>query len=101
MFKTIKDAFLITKNKIIVLQPLILFLLIMTFAVLPLKALNGNPVAFYAVLLNIILLTVAFCCGWFGIIKKTVLNFDFESPSKHGSAEDLALLKEFFPSVGE
>lgn len=101
MFKTIKDAFFITKNKIILLQPLIIFLLILTFAVLPLKPLANNPLAFYAVFINLMLLSIAFGCGWFGMIKKAVLSFDFSSPSKHGSREELNLFKEFFPAVGD
>jgi len=102
MFKIIKYAFLITKNKIILMQPLIIFLLILTFALTPLKALHENPVAFYAVLTNIALMTIAFFSGWFGMIKKTVLDFDEQKTNNQKSAQDdLNLLKEFFPSVGE
>ena len=101
MLKTIKDSFFITKNKIILVQPLIIFLLILTFAVLPLKSLANNPVAFYAVFVNLLLLAVAFCCGWFGMIKKAVLSFVSSPDVKSSSKEELNLFKEFFPSVGD
>ena len=101
MFETIKDAFYITKGRIILLQPLIIFLLVTTFATLPLKSLSNSPIAFYAVLLNLLLLSVAFCCGWFGMVKKAILTFDKNELNNRSSADDIKLFKEFFPSVGE
>ncbi|MBO5948334.1 hypothetical protein J6Q66_05815 [bacterium] len=102
MIKIFKNSFLITKNNLILIQPLILFLLITSFSVLPLQKLQQNAYGFYLVLLNILLLCSAFVAGWFGMIKKAVLNYRYkEMGVEYETNKDISLLKSFFPSVGQ
>lgn len=102
MIKIFKNSFLITKNNLILIQPLILFLLITSFSVLPLQKLQQNAYGFYLVLLNILLICSAFVAGWFGMIKKAVLNYRYkEMGVEYETNKDISLLKSFFPSVGQ
>lgn len=102
MFKIFKNSLQITKDNLILIQPLIIFLLIISFALYPLKALQNNTTAFILVLINFSLLCFAFCAGWFGMIKKAVLNFKYKQMGvEYEAKNEIALLKSFFPAVGQ
>lgn len=102
MFKIFKNSLQITKDNLVLIQPLIIFLLIISFALYPLKALQNNTTAFILVLINFSLLCFAFCAGWFGMIKKAVLNFKYKQMGvEYESENEMTLLKSFFPAVGQ
>lgn len=97
MLKILKQSFFILKQNIIITQPLIIFLLILTFLITPLQSLKQSNWIFL-IIINLALLTVAFISGWFGMIKQTIFNHKLQLTDKQTSLE---LLKKFFPSVGE
>ena len=100
-FMYIKRAFGITKDNIILAQPLVLYLVVISLTMAGL-AQQGNKTAFMVFALANILLTTAFCAGWFYMVKKTIEHSkkEFEK-SEEQSMASFALVKDFFPGVGE
>lgn len=102
MFKIFKDSFLILRDNLILIQPLILFLLVSTFSVAPLQNTQQQNFIFWFVITNILLLCSAFCAGWFGMVKKAVLNYRYKQMGVEYEAEnEMTLLKSFFPAVAQ
>lgn len=97
----IQKAFELTKDNIILAQPLIIFLIIISFTMTGL-ANQTNHIAYVVIFTANVLLCTAFFSGWFYMIKKAVKNAnrEFKNPQEKAEAS-LALGREFFPGVGE
>ena len=67
----IKKAFKITQENLIVAQPLIIFLIIISLTTAAL-ATQTNKAAYIVFLVANVLLATAFFAGWFYMIKKTI-----------------------------
>ena len=105
MSSFIQKAFNITKENIIIAQPLIIFLLIisLTFGALTQQT---NKIYYLVFSTANLLLCTAFFAGWFYMIKqaihhnKRVENNEYRNNEAKIEASN-ALGKEFFPGVGE
>ena len=101
----IQKAFDITKENIILAQPFIIFMIVLSFTLAGL-AMQANSISYIVFLITNILLCCAFFSGWFYMIKqgiyldKRIQNGEYRKPEDRASAS-LALSKEFFPGVGE
>lgn len=101
----IQKAFNITKNNIIIAQPLVIFMLIITLTSAALTQ-QTNKIAYIIFAAANVLLCTAFFAGWFYMIKKAVEhnkkveNNEYKD-DKEAAEASFALGKEFFPGVGE
>lgn len=97
----LKRAFEITKDNIILAQPLVLYLVIISLTTAGLAHVP-NQNAFYAFLVANVLLSTAFFAGWMYMTSKTIelSKQEFEKPEEKSFAS-LKLIKDFFPGVGE
>lgn len=105
MSSFIQKAFNITKENIIIAQPLIIFLLIISFT---LGALTQQTNKIYYLVFSTanLLLCTAFFAGWLYMIKKAIFHNKRAENNEYRNNEDKiaasnALGKEFFPGVGE
>ena len=101
----IKKAFKITQENLIVAQPLIIFLIIISLTTAAL-ATQTNKAAYIVFLVANVLLATAFFDGWFYMIKKTIDHNKKAENGGYSSDKDraeasFALGKYFFPGVGE
>lgn len=101
----IQKAFDITKDNIILAQPLVLYLLAASFTFAGL-AMQSNKYTYVIFLITNILLFTAFLAGWFSMIKQGILlnrrieNGEFQKAEDRAAASwDLG--KAFFPGVGD
>lgn len=105
MKNMIKKAFDMVKDNIILAQPLVIFLVIISLTTAGLYK-QTNHVAFLFILIANILLITAFFSGWFYMIKKgathmkKVENEEYKNDEEK-TAASFGLIKEFFPGVGE
>lgn len=102
MIKTINKAFLLLKENIIIIQPLIFYLLLIGFISRPISfGLQQNFSSILAIV-TVFLFTSAFLAGWFYIVKIAISmkNEVYETPEEKNLAA-LSLLKQFFTGVGE
>lgn len=97
----VQKAFELTKDNIILAQPLIVFLILISLTLAGL-AQQKNHIAYFIFLVSNILLTTAFFSGWFNMIKAAAENTKktFENEQKKAEAS-MSLLGQFFPGVGE
>ena len=101
----IQKAFDITKENIILAQPLIIFMIVLSFTLAGLS-MQANRAAYMIFAVANILLCTAFFAGWFYMIKqgiyldKRVQNGEYKKAEERAAAS-MALGKEFFPGVGE
>ena len=101
----IQKAFDITKENIILAQPLIIFMIVLSFTLAGL-AMQANRSSYMVFSVANILLCTAFFAGWCYMIKqgiyldKRVQNGEYKK-SEERAAASMALGKEFFPGVGE
>ena len=97
----IKRAFNITKENIILAQPLVLYLVVVSFTSASLTRVLDSW-AFWVFFCANILLSTAFFAGWFYMCKKTVEHEQTEyKTQEEKSVESVKLIKTFFPGVGE
>lgn len=102
---SIKKAFDITKDNIIVAQPLIIFFIIITLTTSALMQ-QTDKILYGVFLIANILLATAFFAGWFYMIKQAIElnkkaeNNEFASDKERNSAS-FALGNKFFDGVGE
>lgn len=100
MTLTIKKAFDITRENIIIIQPFIIYMLVNSITSVGLMR-QTNRVAFIVFFIANFLLTTAFLAGWFYMVKKTVEQSKVEYDRKKDKmAASFDLIKEFFPGVG-
>lgn len=101
----IQKAFEITKENIILAQPLVIFMIVLSFTLAGL-AMQANRAAYIVFAVSNVLLCTAFFAGWFYMVKqgiylgKRIDNGEYKAPEDRAAAS-LALGKEFFPGVGE
>ena len=96
-----KKAFTLTKENIMIAQPLIIYLLVISITSGALY-LQTNKTAFVIFLISNFFLSTAFFAGWFKVVKKTVevsrVNYEKEEDK---NAASMDTIKEFFPGVSE
>lgn len=97
----VQKAFELTKDNVILAQPLIIFLIVLTFTLAGL-AQQKNHITYIIFFIANVLLCTAFFSGWFYMIKKAILNADkdYKNPEEKNKAS-MALGGEFFKGVGE
>ena len=97
----IKDAFKVTKDNIILAQPLVLYLIVISLTSAGLGRVPASPV-FWVFFGANLLLSTAFFAGWFYMFKKTVEHekTEYRTADEKGMAS-VKLIKYFFPGVGE
>ncbi len=97
----IKQAFKVTKDNIILAQPLVLYLVVVSLTSAGLSRVPASPV-FWVFFGANILLSTAFFAGWFYMCAKTVEHekTEYKSPEEKSIAS-VKLIKNFFPGVGE
>lgn len=101
----IKKALDITKENIILAQPLVIFMIVLSFTLAGL-AMQAHKGSYMVFLIANVLLCTAFFAGWFYMVKQGILlnrrveNGEYKDPQDRASAS-IGLGKEFFPGVGE
>lgn len=102
MIKTINKAFILLKDNIILVQPLIFYLLLIGFISKPILFGTAQNLASIVAIVIVFLFTSAFLSGWFYIVKLAISmkNEVYETPEEKNLAA-LSLLKQFFTGVGE
>lgn len=102
MIKTINKAFILLKENIIIIQPLIFYLLLIGFISRPISLSLAQNFSSILSIIIVFLFTSAFLAGWFYIIKVAISmkNEVYETPEEKNLAA-LSLLKQFFTGVGE
>lgn len=101
----IQKAFDITKENMILAQPLVIYMLVLSFTLAGLGT-QSNPALRLVFLTTNILLATAFFAGWFSMIRQGIfLNKKIEN-GEFKNAEDRMkaswdLGKTFFPGVGD
>ena len=105
MSSYIKKALDITRKNVIIIQPLVLFLIVLTFTTSALFQLV-HKITYIVFLTTNILLCTAFLAGWLYMIKKAIEHYqksengEYKNDKEEAEAS-LALGKEFFPGVGD
>lgn len=101
----IKKAFDITRDNLIIAQPLILFLIVMMFTTATLTQ-QPNKYAYIVFLTANLLLSTAFLAGWFYMVIKAIehqkkADLGVYNNYKEKLQASAAIGKEFFLGVGE
>lgn len=104
-YNYIQKAFEITKDNLILVQPPVIFMIILSFTLAGLLQQAHKAVYMIFLVANILLCT-AFFAGWFNMIKKSIsLNKKIEDgiikTQEEKASASLDLGKEFFPGVGD
>lgn len=102
MINSIKTSFNVLKDNLIVVQPLILYMILIGFVAQPVSfSLDQNLSSIIAISI-VFLFTAAFIAGWFYVIKLSIKMKDdvYETPEEKGLAQ-ISLLKQFFTGVGD
>ncbi len=102
MIKIFSKAFELLKENIIVVQPLIIYLLMIGFIAAPISISNLMNYRVLLSIVTVLLFTAAFFAGWFYIVKLAISmrNEVYETPEERSLAA-ISLLKQFFTGVGE
>lgn len=94
------DSFNILKNNLIIIQPFIFFLLVISLFISPLSMKNGFSPAMIVFMISIFALICAFFAGWFQMFQAAIRNFRKDIKEEEKPFMSFAILKEFFPAVG-
>ena len=100
MLKIIQKSFNILRNNTLFVQPLLMFLLTVLSVML---FLNGRTLLFPAritLLVSLILMFIAFCSGWFYIIKQGILSYNENDSKAEITEKSIANFKKFFEGIG-
>ncbi len=98
----IKKSFGIVWHNLILTQPPILFLLIMSLLLGGFNKFNANSTVFAIFGSSLIFLGIAFFAGWFFMAKKTIaFELDDSINAEEKAINSFGLVKHFFPGVGE
>lgn len=102
VLSSIKNAFSIVSRNLILVQPFVLFLLVISVLSSGLYAVQKNFYAFMIFAAAVVLLFVAFFAGWFYMTKKTIFFELYERMDDEEKAlKSFGLIKHFFPGIGE
>lgn len=98
----IKNSFEIVWKNLILTQPPILFLLVMSLLMGGFNRLGANSTVFLIFGASLIFLSIAFLAGWFNMAKKTIaFQLDETIANEEKVVQSYGLVKHFFPGVGE
>ena len=98
----IKESFNIVWKNLILMQPPILFMLIMSLFLSGFNRVNANNTVSIIFILALIFLSIAFISGWLHMIKKTIaFEKDNTISNEDKAIQSFGLVKHFFPGVGE
>lgn len=102
ILRAIKQSFSIVWKNLILAQPPILFLIVISILTAGMSGLRRVPVAGIIFFISFILLVAAFFAGWFFMAKKTIVfAMDDSMPEEEKAIKSFGLVKHFFPGVGE
>lgn len=102
MIKTVKNSFILLKDNIVILQPLVLYVLIIGILIKPAMSMHVFNIYSILLLISIFLFTIAFIAGWFYMAKVAISNRNIVYDSlEDKNIASLNLLKQFFTGVGE
>lgn len=92
----------LVKNNLILVQPLLIFLLVLSFITSPLTSGMGISTAVIVMIISILGLFCAFFAGWYSMFHKSIEYVDKLNLSPEEKAlNSINLFKEFFPGVGK
>ena len=98
----IKNSFKIVWKNLILAQPPILFLLVMTLLMSGFNRFGANNIVTLVFGASLIFLAVAFLAGWFYMVKKTIAyDLDTSIKEEEKAIQSFGNIKHFFPGVGE
>ncbi len=98
----IKSTFSIVWKNLILTQPPILFLLVMSLLIGGFNRVAANNSVFIIFVASLAFLSIAFLAGWFNMVKKTIaFELDESVSSEDKAVKSFGLVKYFFPGVGE
>ncbi|EKE03649.1 MAG: hypothetical protein ACD_20C00172G0002 [uncultured bacterium] len=87
----------LVKDNLILVQPLLLFLMLIAMVLAPVSMGGFNP----AVLIVVVGLYCAFCAGWYSMFHKSIKLAGKELSAEEKATNTISVLKEFFPGVGK
>lgn len=92
----------LVKNNLILVQPLLIFLLLLSLITSPLTPGMGISSAVIVMIISILGLFCAFFAGWYSMFHKSIEYVDKLNLSPEEKAlNSINLFKEFFPGVGK
>ncbi len=98
----IKSSFKIVWKNLILTQPPILFLLVMSLLMGGFNRFGANGIVFLVFVASLVFLCIAFLAGWFNMAKKTIaFHLDETLNPDEKVIQSYGLVKHFFPGVGE
>ena len=102
MRKILKKAFEVLQNNLIIIQPFIFYLLLISIFLGSVHNVpEGIKPVFIVFILSIFALSCAFLAGWLQLFQAALRNSFKEAPSPIEKAEmSLGILREFLPAVG-
>lgn len=102
MIKTIKNSFIVLKENIIIIQPLVIYMLLIGVLLKPLFFATSITLSAILLLICIFLSTTAFLAGWLYTVKVAIAQKDtvYNTPEEKSLAS-LSLLKQYFIGVGD
>ena len=101
MKNTLRKSFNILKNNSLFIQPLLLFFLIILSIMI---FLNGRTLLSYAkisLLVAFLLMFIAFCSGWFHIIKLGITTYNENDSKEEIIEKSINNFKKFIEGIGE
>lgn len=102
IFAAIKSSFGIVWKNLILTQPPILFLLVMSLLIGGFNRFAANSYVLMVFVASLAFLSIAFLAGWFNMVKKTIaFELDDSISSEDKAVKSFGLVKHFFPGVGE
>lgn len=98
----IKKSYSIVWRNLILTQPPILFLLIMSILLGGFNRLGANIYVLIIFITSLLFLTISFFAGWFQMTKKTIaFELDESTNNEEKALKSFGLVKHFFPGVGD
>lgn len=94
------ESFNILKSNLIVIQPFIFFMLVISLFISPISYKNGVTPAMMVFLVSIFALVCAFLAGWFQLFQAAIRNYRKDLKDDEKSLVSFSVLREFFPAVG-
>jgi len=100
LIKIFKKSYDILRQNLIIIQPFILYLLLLSLVLGSIHSVSGSlQTVLIIFLISIFALTCAFIAGWLQLFQAAIRTFDKDTFSLR-SEMSFGILREFFPAVG-
>ena len=101
MKKNIQKAYKILRNNLLYFQPLLIYLMIISFALPVIMSAKVSVHPKTVLTISMFLLTVANIAGWFHINKLAVISYDENDEPDIVAEKNITNFKTYFSGVGE